>query len=141
MLSDGKSSVGGVTGQDVTAKIISGEIKDGSIIEMTDYACNFINQEHKIVLTGAVRLSLLHPVPAHFVVLQGAIFSRDMGAKASLARGMGRMGTVMNPVHSKGRGIVSNRMLLTRRRSLPSLLHTTLLLSQAPVAQWMATEA
>ncbi|KAK9902800.1 hypothetical protein WJX75_006399 [Coccomyxa subellipsoidea] len=59
-LTDGRSIVGGVTGQDITAKIMAGEIKDGSIIEMTDYACNFINQEHKIVLTGCTPLAEAH---------------------------------------------------------------------------------
>ncbi|BDA51382.1 Replication protein A 70 kDa DNA-binding subunit B [Coccomyxa sp. Obi] len=51
-LTDGKSSISGITNVDVSSKILAGDIKDGSLIEMTDYACNFINGQHKIILTG-----------------------------------------------------------------------------------------
>ncbi len=51
-LSDGKSTISGITNLDVSSKILAGDIKDGSIIEMIDYACNFINGQHKIILTG-----------------------------------------------------------------------------------------
>lgn len=61
-LSDGKSIIGGVTGPDVTAKINAGDIKDGTIIEMTDYACNFINGLPKMVVTGASDVSVTWPV-------------------------------------------------------------------------------
>lgn len=51
-LSDGKTSISAVTARGVAPKFTAGEIRDGSIIEMTDYACQHVNDVYKIVITG-----------------------------------------------------------------------------------------
>jgi hypothetical protein len=58
-LSDGRISIGAITGTDVATKIATGDIKDGSIVEMVDYACNTINGVPKIVVTGKLVSSFI----------------------------------------------------------------------------------
>lgn len=101
-LTDGRSIVGGVTGQDVTAKIMAGEIKDGSIIEMTDYACNFINQEHKIVLTGAAHRARacppIHTEPALAATCHMPFVSNQFGSSCVQGKNVWQICKTIQPV-------------------------------------------
>ena len=55
-VSDGQDSITGVTTTDVAKQIGSGVIRDGSVIRLTDYACNLIGTVHKLVITGMLEL-------------------------------------------------------------------------------------
>ena len=55
-VSDGQTSITGVTTTEVAKQLSSGLIREGSLIRLTDYACNLIGTVHKLVITGMMEM-------------------------------------------------------------------------------------
>ena len=53
VVSDGQDSITGMTTIDTAKQVAIGAIRDGSLIRLTDYACNLIGTVHKLILAGA----------------------------------------------------------------------------------------
>ena len=52
-LTDGTGSIRGFTSSDVGKLVAAGQIRDGGLVCLTQYACNAIGNGHKLVIAGA----------------------------------------------------------------------------------------
>jgi hypothetical protein len=65
VVSDGQDSVAGMTTTDTAKQVADGAIRDGSLIRLTDYACNLVGTAHKLILAGAGLFSSQPPATMH----------------------------------------------------------------------------